>query len=76
MDIFIQTTRTKGQGVDYLYHFAKNQHDIIQVGTINNYFGLPSKFLSDDSFFDETKTLQTQNVWNLLLHILKKNYNF
>ena len=76
VDIFIQTTRTKGQGVDYLYHFAKNQHDIIQIGTINNYFGLPSKFLADDSSFDVIKAIQTKNVWNLLLYILQKNYNF
>ena len=75
-DIFIQTTRTKGDGVDKLYHFAKDTHDIVQIGTISKYFGLDSQFFTNRQGIDKINEIQTNNVWNLLLYILRKNYNF
>ena len=75
-DIFIQTTRTKGQGVDKLFFFAKNTHDIVQIGTVSKYFGLESQFFADDQSVSAINEIQTQNVWNLLLYILQKKYKF
>lgn len=75
-DILILTTRTKGKGVDYLYSFAKDTHDIIKIGTIEKYFNLNSKFFATETDIEKINQIQTKNVWNLLLYILQKNYNF
>ncbi len=75
-DIFIQTTRTKGGGVDYLFNFAQDTHDIIQIGTVRKYFSLKSQFFSNETEIERINEIQTQNVWNLLLRILQENYNF
>ena len=75
-DIFIQTTRTKGKGVDKLFYFAKNTHDIIQIGTICKYFYLQSQFFANEKATECINEIQTKNTWNLLLYILQKNYNF
>ena len=75
-DIFIQTTRTKGKGVDELFYFAQGKYDIIQIGTISKYFGLKSQFFSNEAAIKRINEIQTQNVWNLLLRILQENYNF
>ena len=75
-DIFIQTTRTKGRGVDNLFLFAKNTHDIIQIRTISSYFGLKSKFFTDEDTMAEINKIQTENVWKLMLYILQKDYKY
>ena len=75
-DILVQTTRTKGKGVDYLYSFAKDTHDIVKIGTIEKYFNLKSQFFETESNIEKINQIQTKNVWNLLLYILQKNYNF
>ena len=75
-DIFIQTTRTKGRGVDNLFLFAKNTHDIIQIRTISSYFGLKSKFFTDEDTTAEINKIQTENVWKLMLYILQKDYKY
>ena len=75
-DIFIQTTRTKGKGVDELFYFAQGKYDIIQIGTISKYFGLKSQFFSNEAEIERINEIQTQNVWNLLLRILQQKYDF
>lgn len=62
--------------MDYLYFFAKDTHDIVKIGTIEKYFNLKSQFFETESNIEKINQIQTKNVWNLLLYILQKNYNF
>ena len=75
-DIFIQTTRTKGGGVDYLFNFAQDTHDIIQIGTVRKYFSLKSQFFANETAIERINEIQTKNVWILLLYILQQKYDF
>ena len=74
VDVFVQTTRKRGRGVDYLWNFAKGTHDIIRIGTITRFFGLQTSFLKGESEIQEINKIQAQNIFRLLLHILRKKY--
>ena len=50
--------------------------DIVKIGTIEKYFNLNSQLFKTESNIEKINQIQTKNVWNLLLYILQKNYNF